>query len=90
MKKLIKFLLIVIAVVFFTGCNEQIRARHFGGNIDIDVPAGYKVTSATWKEYDLFYFIEPMEEGYEPKEKMFIENSAYGVLESQITFKEKR
>lgn len=90
MKKLIKFLLIAIAVVSFTGCTEQIKARCFGGEVEIDVPAGYKVTSATWKEYDLFYFIEPMEEGYEPKEKMFIESAAYGVLESQITFKEKR
>ena len=90
MRKLIKFLFIIISVVFFSSCTEQIRARQFGGNIDIDVPAGYKVTSATWKECNLFYFIEPMEEGYEPKEKMFIENSAYGVMESQITFKEKR
>lgn len=90
MKKLIKFLLIVIAVVSFTGCTEQIRARQFGGNIDIDVPAGYKVTSATWKECDLFYFIEPMEEGYEPKEKFFVENSALGIMVSQITFKETR
>ena len=90
MKKLIKFLFIVILVVFFASCTEQIRARSLGGNIDIDVPTGYKVTSATWKECDLFYFIEPMEEGYEPKEKMFIESSAYGVLETQIIFKEKR
>lgn len=90
MKKLIKFLLIIIAVASFTGCTEQIRARQFGGNIDINVPAGYKVTSATWKENDLFYFIEPMEEGYEPKEKMFIESAAFGIMESQITFKEKR
>lgn len=90
MKKSIKFLLIVIAVISFTGCTEQIRARSLGGNIDIDVPAGYKVTSATWKECDLFYFIEPMEDGYEPKEKMFIESSAFGIMESQITFKEKR
>ena len=90
MKKLIKFLLIVIAVVSFTGCTEQIRARQFGGNIDIDVPAGYKVTSATWKECDLFYFIEPMEEDYEPKKKFFVESAAFGIMESQITFKEKR
>ena len=90
MKKLIKFLFIAISVVFFESCTEQIRARSLGGNIDIDVPAGYKVTSATWKECELFYFIEPMEESYEPKEKMFIESSAYGVLETQITFKEKR
>jgi hypothetical protein len=56
----------------------------------IDVPEGYKVTSATWKETDLFYFMEEMEEGYTPTNKMFVESSSYGVLESKIIFKEKR
>jgi hypothetical protein len=56
----------------------------------IDIPNGYKVTSATWKENDLFYFMEPMEEGYTPKDKIFVESSSYGVLESKIIFKEKR
>ena len=40
--------------------------------------------------YALFYFMEPMEEGYTPNEKMFVESSSYGVLESKIIFKEKR
>ena len=64
--------------------------RAFGGTITIDVPSGYKVTSATWKEADLFYFMEQMEEGYEPTTKMFVESSAWGVLESKIIFKETK
>jgi hypothetical protein len=58
--------------------------------MEIEVPAGYKVTSATWKETALFYFMEPMEEGYVPKEKKFVESSSYGFMESEVTFKEKR
>jgi hypothetical protein len=57
--------------------------------MEIEVPAGYKVTSATWKETELFYFLEPMEEGYVPKEKKFVESSSYGILECEVTFKEK-
>jgi hypothetical protein len=34
--------------------------------------------------------MEEMEEGYTPTNKMFVENSSYGVLESKIIFKEKR
>jgi hypothetical protein len=34
--------------------------------------------------------MEPMEEGYTPTDKMFVESSSYGVLESKIIFKEKR
>lgn len=82
--------LCLVCTLSFTSCTEQIRTRTFGGTMVIDVPNGYKVTSATWKETDLFYFMEPMEEGYTPNEKIFIESSSYGMLESKIIFKEKR
>jgi hypothetical protein len=89
MKK-IYLLLSLLTILSFSSCTEQIRTRTFGGTMVIDVPAGYKVTSATWKETDLFYFMEEVEEGYTPKDKMFVESSSYGVLESKIIFKEKR
>jgi hypothetical protein len=91
MKKILMAMaLCLMCAVSFTSCTEQIRTRTFGGTMVIDVPNGYKVTSATWKETDLFYFMEEMEEGYTPTNKMFVENSSYGVLESKIIFKEKR
>ena len=89
MKK-IYLLLSLLTILSFSSCTEQERARNFGGKIEIEVPAGYKVTSATWKEAELFYFMEPMEEGYVPTEKKFIESSCYGFWESEVTFKEKR
>ena len=89
MKKIYLFLSI-LTILSFSSCTEQERARNFGGKMEIEVPAGYKVTSATWKETELFYFLEPMEEGYFPKEKKFMESSSYGILESEVTFKEKR
>lgn len=76
--------------MLLTSCTEQYVARQFGGNVEIEVPAGYKVTSATWKEDNIFYFIEPMEDDYTPKEKKFIESSSYGVWESEVIFVEKR
>lgn len=88
MKK-IYLLLGLLTILSFTSCTEQIRTRRFGGTMIIDVPNGYRVTSATWKENDLFYFMEEIEEGYAPKDKMFVESSSYGVLESKIIFKEK-
>lgn len=89
MKK-IYLLLSILTILSFPSCTEQERVRNFGGKMEIEVPAGYKVTSATWKETELFYFLEPMEEGYVPKEKKFMESSSYGILESEVTFKEKR
>lgn len=89
MKKIYLFLSL-LTILSFSSCTEQFRVREFGGKMDIEVPAGYKVTSATWKEAELFYFLEPMEEGYVPKNKKFVESSSYGILESEVTFKEKR
>ena len=85
-----KILFIIATIMLLTSCTEQYVARQFGGNVEIEVPAGYKVTSATWKEDNIFYFIEPMEDDYTPKEKKFIESSSYGVLESEVIFVEKR
>ena len=85
-----KIFFIIAIVLFCASCTEQYIAREFGGNVEIKVPAGYKVTSATWKEDNIFYFIEPMEDDYTPKEKKFIESSSFGVLESEVTFVEKR
>ena len=88
------FFIIVIIMVFMllmtSSCTENYMAREFGGTVKVEVEPGYKVTSATWKENDLFYFIEPMEEDYTPKEKKFIESSSYGVLESTVIFKESK
>lgn len=89
MKKIYLFLSL-LTILSFSSCTEQERARNFGGKIEIEVPVGYKVTSATWKEAELFYFIEPMEDDYVPTEKKFVESSAYGIWESEVTFKEKR
>jgi hypothetical protein len=85
-----KILFIIATIMLLTSCTEQYMARQFGGNVEIEVPAGYKVTSATWKNDNIFYFIEPMEDDYTPKEKKFIESSSYGVLESEVIFVEKR
>ena len=82
--------LCLVCTLSFTSCTEQERVRNFGGKMEIEVPTGYKVTSATWKESELFYFLEPMEDGYVPKEKKFVESSGYGIWESEVTFIEKR
>ena len=45
---------------------------------------------ATWKGNSLFYLTEPMEEGYEPKTKIFYEDSSFGVLQTTVKFIESR
>lgn len=88
MKKMF-FISFILCTLVLTSC-EQYVARKFGGDVTIKVEKGYKVTSVTWKEIDLFYFIEPMEEDYQPKVKKFIESSNTGLLESKVIFIESK
>jgi hypothetical protein len=89
MKKII-FLSLICLSLISTSCTENIRTRTFGGTLNVNVKKGYKVTSATWKENQLFYFIEPMEFDYKPKEKRFIESSSWGIIESEVVFNESK
>lgn len=90
MKKIFYIPFIIVSLLVFASCNSQSAARNFGTDVNINVEKGYKVTSATWKNNDIFYFIEPMEVDYKPKVKKFVESSNFGVLESKVIFRESK
>ena len=85
-----KYLFLLFALVAMYSCTENQMARSYGGKMTIELPKGEKLINATWKESNLFYLTEPMEEGYIPKSKKFRESSNFGVWESEITFVESR
>lgn len=79
-----------IMMLTLTSCTENSRARNFGGTVTIHVAKGYKCTMATWKNTNLFYFIEPMDSGYIPKTKWLIEDAQFGILNGKIQFIESK
>lgn len=85
-------IILAIAIVgaILCGCTEHGMARKFGGSMTVNLPKGQKLLEATWKESSLWYLTEPMDSGYEPKTKIFRENSRFGVWEGEITFIESR
>ena len=85
-----KYLFLLFALVAMCSCTQNQMARTYGGKMTIELPKGEKLINATWKESNLFYLTEPMEEGYVPKSKKFRESSNFGVWESEITFVESR
>lgn len=88
---MIKKIIFTLAIVFsLISCTENKMARTFGGKITIELPKGEKLMMATWKGTDLFYLTEPMDSGYTPKTKIFREDSSFGLVESEVHFKEKR
>lgn len=86
-----KFLICLIALcaICLVSC-ENYTTRVLGGSMTINVEPGYKVTNATFKETEIWYFVEPMDSDYVPKQKKFIEKSMCGALEGEIIFNETR
>jgi hypothetical protein len=84
-----KKILICLAAIAAVSC-ENYTTKHFGGAMTIDVEPGYKVTSATFKQEEIWYFIEPMDSNYTPSQKKLVEKSMFGALEGEIIFNERR
>lgn len=84
-----KKLLICLFAILAMSC-ENYTTKHLGGTMTINVEPGYKVTNATFKEDEIWYFIEPMDSTYTPSQKKFVEKSMCGVIEGTIIFNETR
>lgn len=78
-----------MAAIAAVSC-ENYTTRKWGGTMIINVEPGYKVTNATFKIDEVWYFVEPMDSEYVPKQKKFVEKSMYGALEGTIIFNETR
>lgn len=89
MKKILIILICVVGMVL-TSCTEQQRVRNFGGTMTINVEPGQEVMMATFKGEDLFYMTRPMTEDYVPTTKKLVESSSFGILESEVIFKESK
>jgi len=87
MKKII-LVLTILMMVGLNSCNYC--TRKWGGDQTIRLEPGEKLVEVTWKESSLWYLVEPMEDDYVPKTKIFKENSNAGMLEGTVTFIEKR
>ena len=88
--KLKVFILAALLAFALTSCTENYRAKKLGGNMTVNLPPGKKLINATWKDNDVWYLVEDMEEGYTPKTKQLIENSQYGLINGKITFVESK
>lgn len=84
-----KKILICLAAIAAVGC-ENFTTKHFGSTMIIDVEPGYKVTNATFKGDEIWYFVEKMDSTYVPTQKKLLEKSMFGEFEGTIIFNETR
>ncbi len=88
MKINILIVLLFVSVVLFS-CTENIKARNYGGELEVMLPKNKMLINATWKGNNLWYLYEDMPADYEPKTKIFKEKATYGIMEGTIIFIER-
>lgn len=87
-----KVMIVVFAAMLMsmTGCTDNIRAKAFGGTAKVELPAGQKLVTATWKEAHLWYLTRPMQQNDIAETLTFKESSNLGFVEGTVIFVEKR
>ena len=90
MKKLIISLLTLFMMLGLVGCDNQFVAKKLGGSYTLELPKGEKLVDITWKEDNLWYLTEPMENDYEPQEYKFQADTVFGVFEGTVTIIESK
>lgn len=76
---------IALALLIVTsGCTQNERARVWGGTETIQLNSGEKVLNITWKETDMWVFIQ-LPDG----RKEFREYSTFGMMNGKINIVEK-
>jgi len=71
---LISLLMIFILTV---GCTENNRAKNWGGNATLNLPANQKLVNVTWKDNALWYLTKPMTQNDSAMTYTFSEESSW-------------
>lgn len=90
MKKILFAIAFGLLLLSCCSCTKNLRARTYGGTFTVELDPGQKLVEVTWKEASLWYLTESMEPGYEPKTKVFQEDSRFGIMEGKVIFHERR
>jgi hypothetical protein len=80
---------IVAACLLNIGCTQQQVARQYGGTATIDLPAGKKLVTATWKESHFWYLVRNAKAGETPETYEFKESSTFGIMQGTMVLRER-
>jgi len=82
------FIALVGVALLAGGCTEQQRAKNWGGTATIDLPAGKKLVTVTWKGDEIWFLTRDMRAGDRAETYEFSENSSWGFMEGTVVIKE--
>jgi hypothetical protein len=82
---------ILALVLAGSGCTNLQRAKRWGSQETVTLPAGRKLVNVTWKDSNLWVLTRPAREGEKADaEWAFDENPSWGILAGKIILKETR
>jgi hypothetical protein len=81
-------IIVVVAAIFFRGCDQTITKK-YGGSTSVELKQGERLEMVTWKEDQMWVQTRMREPGESPINHKFREHSKYGMLEGEVTIKEK-
>lgn len=82
---------LAVAAFMFLGSNPI--ARHFGGDMTINLPANTKLVNASWvgsKDDSMWYLTRPMRDGESAETYKYTEDSNFGVMTGTVTLIEHK
>lgn len=85
-----KIVTILMTIFVLTSCTENSRVKTFGGTGTINLPAGQKLVTVTWKGENLWYITRPMRQDELPETYKFQEESSYGIVEGTYNIIESK
>lgn len=78
-----KYLTLVLIVIYLCSCTANSRARNFGGKEDLQLEPDEILINITWKEDDMWVLTEDTLQHI----KHFRESSSFGVWNGEVTIK---
>lgn len=82
-------LIVILTPLYMMFGTENARAKHFGGTMEVELPQGQKLFDVTWKNDSVWYATRPMRPGETAEVYSFQEDSALGIIEGKVIFKER-
>jgi hypothetical protein len=79
-------LVLGVGVILFGSAFHQWTTRHWGGSETVNLPPGFTLVNATWKDSNLWILIREEKTG----KMVFQERSVMGVLQGSVTFTETK
>jgi len=85
-----KLLCLLPLIALLAGCTENVRSKHWGGTMTVNIPSENKFVNATYKDAALWYLYRPMRTNETPETWTFKEKSSLGMLEGTVIFVEAK